>query len=582
VHNDETPREPPAPAEVPQAATPATPPEPNPFAEIGRYLYTSNPFYLVSAGLVLTGLGQGFRAESDAYDPWLLGGALLAYTVLMTIASLAVIRGGKVWDDGRTMVLIVAFLLCIQPIALDRILLNESFRGVDTGRWLMLGGFAIAVVLSETLLIGLQLHLGAAFRVPYYLFMGLFFLYPIFVQNTLEDSGPMPARWAIYAFPSLAALVTLTLLPLAWQADRSIARTRSPWPWPYIPWSVFVFLGVGVIIRTSMLAIAFDPAKEEGTAFALYWLVPFAFAVLLVVLEAGRAARSHLAMELATIAACVVPALACEYHPWMSSVSTGFSRASADVLGPPPLLALTGLALFLFIAWRRGVRWAEGAMIVALLVLTVAGRWTTVEISWVAPRAWPLATVALMQLLAGRWTSWRALMAGLAGTAAVLVSLPANFLGPVPLQAAAGINACLLFVLLVSVVFTDKLVGYLRWGVGIVACVVSFAALATTLNGSQIGPWLGPMPSVWLAGQILSWLLLFALLGGWMRSWPLLCGALAQAMVLLTWGAFGLYRLTRGTALEAGAQAIAAGLVIFAVATGISFMKARRVRAASD
>jgi hypothetical protein len=104
----------------------------------------------------------------------------------------------------------------------------------------------------------------------------------------------------------------------------------------------------------------------------------------------------------------------------------------------------------------------------------------------------------------------------------------------------------------------------------------------SALSGIGLIHRLPPIPIAWVAGQILFWLLLFALFAAWMRSLPFLCGALGQASVLLMWGAFGLYHLTRGTALEAGAQAIAAGLVIFAVAAGISFMKARRGRSASN
>jgi hypothetical protein len=335
-----------------------------------------------------------------------------------------------------------------------------------------------------------------------------------------------------------------------------------------------------VIIRTFMLAISFDPAKEAGTAFALYWLVPFAFAVLVVVFEAGRAARSEWAMHVATVAACVVPAPACEAGPWISSVSASFSRASADVLGPPPLVALAGLVLFLFMAWRRGVRWAEGAMMAALLILTVAGRWTTAEITWVPPRAWPLATLALMQLVAGRWTSWRVLTAGLAGMAALLVAWPTEVQASVPLQAALGFNACMLFALFVSIVFKDELVWYLRWFVGIAASVAGVAAMTASLNVAGLGHWLPPIPSAWAATYILGWLVVFTVLGFWMRCWSFWCGAAGQGLVLVTWAGIGLFRLTRGTALEAGADAIAAGLVIFEVAAGISLMKARRAAGA--
>jgi hypothetical protein len=474
------------------------------------------------------------------------------------------------------MVLIVVFLLFIQPIALDRILLNETLRGVATGQLLIVAGLVVTVLLSETLLVGLQLGLGSRFRVPYYLFMGLFFLYPVLLQQVLEARGPLAARWAIFAFPSVAGLVTLTLLPLAWQAERAIAHTRSPWPWPYLPWSVFVFLGVGVVIRTVMLAISFDSSQEAGIAFASFWLVPFAFAVLLVVFEAGRAAHRESVMQLVTMIACAVPVLAVENGHWMNPVYGRFWRSYAEVLGPPPLLALACLALFLFMAWRRGVRWAEGGLLLVLLLLTVVGRWTMVYISWDPPRAWPLALLAVMQLGAWRLSSWRALTAGLAGGGALHVAWPIDLPGPPSLQAAATVNVCMIFVVIVSAAFTDEMARFLRWAVGVAATVASFAALTAAVEGGGLRSLLPPLPITMAAGNILCWLVLFTVLGFWLRSWSFKCGAIGQGMVLLVWGGIGVYHLTRGTALEAGATAIAAGLVIFVVAAGISLVKAKR------
>ena len=59
---------------------------------VARFLYTHNPFYLISTGLVLYGL-QSVYGEMDVNDPMLLGIAILLYILI----SIAKTSWGKHW-----------------------------------------------------------------------------------------------------------------------------------------------------------------------------------------------------------------------------------------------------------------------------------------------------------------------------------------------------------------------------------------------------------------------------------------------------------------------------------------------------
>src|SRR5207237_1035006 len=67
--------------------------------------------------------------------------------------------------------------------------------------------------------------------------------------------------WALFAFPLAAAIALLALLPAARTPPWKEPKTGTPWKWPYYPWSLFIFLTLGVAIRAWWLTIAFEPAK---------------------------------------------------------------------------------------------------------------------------------------------------------------------------------------------------------------------------------------------------------------------------------------------------------------------------------
>src|SRR5262249_58217558 len=78
-----------------------------------------------------------------------------------------------------------------------------------------LAGLLFAVGLSEGLLRGIRLRLPALFRVPYYLTLALFFLYPLLLSRYADEPRSAVMMLGLFAFSPAAGLVFLTLLPAA-------------------------------------------------------------------------------------------------------------------------------------------------------------------------------------------------------------------------------------------------------------------------------------------------------------------------------------------------------------------------------
>ena len=84
-----------------------------------RFLYTQNPFYLLSCGLILFGVQYCFKERgretlaqigielASGFDFGFASIALACYAILMTFTAIVIIRFGKVWDDARSILVVV-------------------------------------------------------------------------------------------------------------------------------------------------------------------------------------------------------------------------------------------------------------------------------------------------------------------------------------------------------------------------------------------------------------------------------------------------------------------------------------------
>ena len=80
--------------------------------------------------------------------------------------------------------------------------------------------------------------------------------------------------WGLWGFAPAAGLVFLTLIPAIRRGRDYLLDNGSPWPWPFYPWSVFVFLAVAVCGRAFLLCFSYHLLPNIEDAAHLRPLLP--------------------------------------------------------------------------------------------------------------------------------------------------------------------------------------------------------------------------------------------------------------------------------------------------------------------
>ncbi|MDB5385901.1 MAG: hypothetical protein JWM11_1547, partial [Planctomycetaceae bacterium] len=115
-----------------------------------RFLYNHNPFYLISAACIVYTLKLAFRPGEVAYiDPWALMASIGGYTILMAVTGFLIVKLGHVWEDARSIFLVLLLLFLATSVTFDE-LFNLDPSTVKT---LMALGFCLAVLVTEGLLL---------------------------------------------------------------------------------------------------------------------------------------------------------------------------------------------------------------------------------------------------------------------------------------------------------------------------------------------------------------------------------------------------------------------------------------------
>lgn len=387
-----------------------------------RFLWTSNPLYVVSAGLFLYGLQTSFSDPTRETDAAALTAGLGGYTLLLAAAALFLVRYAGSWNDLRTVLLLVVLMFLATSVTFDELLVTSPDRGALVNA----AGLLFAVAVTEGVLRGIRLRLPAGFRLPYYLTLALFFLYPIALTPAVHAPESDALLWGLWGFAPAAGAVFLLLLPAARRGPGYTRANGSPWPWPFFPWSLFVFLAVAVCGRAFLLCWSFhllDGAGADDVVFGPYFLAPFALAALVVVMELGLVSRSRPTQVVALLGAlALVP---------LSGVGLGDSPVAADFIGryadriggTPLYVALLAAGGFALVAWARKVPVAADAFTLVLVGLAMVGPDTLRVTALGAPHVGFLAAAWAVQFGVGLWRreSWRWGLAG--GMPAVWVGL---------------------------------------------------------------------------------------------------------------------------------------------------------------
>lgn len=378
--------------------------EPRKRQSLTSVLYNHNPFYLISTCCVLYAIKRVFRPAQVSYiDPWMLMAAMSALTIFMAVTAWVIVRFGRVWEDARSLMLVLVIMFLAMSVSFDELL---NLRGSDA-YWLLSLGFLLSVVITECVVRLLKIPLSWLFRLPFYLMLALFFGFPILVSNEVQNLSEFSTRCRVALFPSVAALITLTLLPAVRKGPRLVNNhiTPCPWKWPLLPWTLFGFLGLAVCGRSYYLSISFDPSwgqvDEMFTSFGAYALIPFLLSVCVVVLEIGFAQGSRrfqngvVLVGSATLIACSLP------YGMGDPVYESFLRIVVQNVGSPIFITMFGVFLFGSYAWWRGVRMAEVVVHCSLAGLSVVG-WRTMSLTALKePHVVPIGIMVALLLITG-------------------------------------------------------------------------------------------------------------------------------------------------------------------------------------
>jgi hypothetical protein len=448
-----------------------------------RLLYTHNPFYLISSCLFVYGLKLLFRQGESAVlfsrgsvaymEPWGLMASLAGVTVLMAVTAVLIVRIGRVWEDARSLLLIVMLMFLAISVSFDELVTVISDERSLRHAFLMFGaGTLLSVAVAEGMLRGLQIRLSWLYRGPLYALLIMFFAWPVLLLPDVLNLNARQIRGLIAVFPVAAGVLAVTLIPAVRRGSAAVRSNGTPWAWPWFPWTPFVFLAAAVCFRSYTLTISFDVPSLTGafwdTSFGLYFLVPFLLSILLLLLEIG-VVEVRRGLQRATL--LVAPLLLVLAFPWLVPWSRFgtyrmFAYDVVGTVGSPVFCTLLLLMAFYGWAWRRGVRHADLGLFAMLLLATFvpvnAFGVRTWSLNWGGVQLWPSVVLGLILTGTGiRTVSSVRLMTGLAcfvfagligchGTAAE------------PWSSLLVVHGALLTVLITGFAFRDRLAAVLR------------------------------------------------------------------------------------------------------------------------
>lgn len=443
-----------------------------------RLIYNHNPFYLISASLVLYGTQTSLAVDHFAdVNFWPLAAALASCTLILAITAFLIVRFGQVWDDARSIFMILLLMFFAISVSFDEL----CFTNLGLAS-LMLGlGFAFAVVITEGLILSLRIKLPKQFRCSYYLMLGLTFFYPLVFSNKTSWYNVVDPRWLLMLFPVLAFLAMLTLLPAIRAGRQCVAKNGTPWVWPLYPWSVFAFLVVGLAGRSLMLCMAFDPSSGANSIWSLSFLAPMAIATAVLLLEIGLIESKRLLTQLAyALAFMTVPLSMCVDSSLAANV---FMSEFVSAVGSPIWISAMLLLVFYTVSYLRGIE-HSGYWLASLIVSCVFIDRHSLGYSLETMTAWPLFCLAGFQALRGiqHRDSVRMVTASLLGTMGVMILLHQSSFS-IGILCLGGLHSMLLGALLTGWICNDKLASQLNAICAAVLVVFSLLAAGESLVG---------------------------------------------------------------------------------------------------
>ena len=364
-----------------------------------HYLYNHNPFYVISAVLMLFAVRSAYGTiEIGSINCWIMMGVLAGYTLLLAGIGVLIVRWGKVWEDARSILLILLLLFLGVSVSMD-----DLFSRItpEEGMTLMIAGFLFSAIVSEAVLWGTGIRFGARYRMPYHLFLALFYFAPWWCSPEMHPRSADSLEWMLFLFPVAASVLFLCLLPAIRGGVSYVKGNGTPWGWPLFPWIAFGVIAACVSLRSFALCLTFGPAGPMwvkvgsgpplisfDTLWGFYFLIPLGFVLLLLLLE-GSLVTGNQKFQAGVIR--FSPLLLLLAMPAVTGrVHLNFLFKVTDVIGSPIWITLWLLVGFYLWAAVRRVPGAVGAGLAAVALLSIVGPQTLGTRTLIDPTPWPL------------------------------------------------------------------------------------------------------------------------------------------------------------------------------------------------
>ena len=540
---------------------------PPPHRGLWNLLYTQNPFYLISAALVLYGIRAAYGdVQVGELNCWIMMLVISFYTAVVAATGVLIVRSGSVWDDARSILLVLCLLFVAISVCADELLMIDP----DAALGLIGFGYLFSAVTSELVIRGLGIRMRRCIRIPFHLMLILLDVFPYFVSPEVWDLDAVTVAWRIWLFPQLFAVGLLTLWPAARGGASVFAENGTPWKWPWFPWTLFSVLTAIAMFRTYILGLSFGSTRmsDWDVTFGGYFFMPIVMALAILVLEAALAAKSE---KFQRIVLCVVPVAVLISIPigW----SADFRRFLADfrdVFGSPVWLAVWGLVVFYLHAWTRRVSGAMWGVTATVGGLAIIGP-ETVSLQTLLPvESWPLGIAALLLIAEGiRSHSSPRTVAGW-GVGCLALYFALTQWGISTFRWTISYHTFLVGLTVISLTVRDRFGVLLQYA----------AALQIVISGAIVGvsPHLLEIPLAWKAGYV-SGLALCACAIGWGAASRLfLYAGIVNLSYLITGGTWVSYRAAVHVVSRRAMTALLWGTASLLIAVLISLSKAGKLR----
>ena len=310
-----------------------------------KRLYTSNPFYVISADLVFIGLRMSFDTSGRTFETGALMIALLGYTLLLATTACVLIRLGEVWDDVRTILLLVVAMFLAISVTFDETLARNPRLGTC---FLRRRAWRSRSSVSEGMLRGVRLRLPAGFRIPYYLILAVVLPLP---GRPDPAAAPTPRTLGCNGCCSASRpprpFAFATLIPAIRRGPATSPTTAAPGDTRSIPGSCSACSRWPSAAGRITSASRSTSWAESDNIFGPYFLVPFALVLDVLLLEAGLVSRNGKIQQAAILVLPAIVALAALRRTDPTRSTRGSSRFSSAACTASPLdFAIVGSMAF--------------------------------------------------------------------------------------------------------------------------------------------------------------------------------------------------------------------------------------------